>query len=106
MVEGQTWDDLSRFIPDDPNAAVFISQLGSPLSKGQLWRIVKAAALRAGLSDSVTTHSLRHSHASHALENGASLALVRDTLGHASIATTSLYVHSRPNESSSKFIRR
>jgi len=106
MVEGQTWTDLSRYTPADPHAPVFMSQMNKPISPGQVWRIVKAAAKRVGLPEHIGVHAIRHSHASHALENGASLALVRDTLGHASIATTSAYIHSRPNESSSRFIKR
>ena len=106
LVDKATWADIKGVVSGDPDAPLYRSQKGGPLSPSQVYRIVKSAAKRAGLSDKVSTHWVRHAHASHALENGASLALVRDTLGHASIATTSLYVHSRPNESSSKFIRR
>lgn len=63
-------------------------------------RIVKAAAVRAGIQGNVSAHWLRHSHASHALDRGANIALVRDTLGHSSLAVTSRYTHAKPNESS------
>jgi site-specific recombinase XerD len=52
----------------------------------------------------VSPHWLRHAHASHALARGADLALVRDTLGHASIETTGRYAHARPNSSSALFL--
>lgn len=68
--------------------------------------IVKAAAKRAEVHDwqYVSPHWLRHSHASHALQRNAPMALVRDTLGHSSIAITNRYVHARPGESSGKYL--
>ncbi len=58
------------------------------------------AARKAGIERPVSPHFLRHAHASHALERGAKLTTVRDTLGHASIAVTDRYVHARPGDSS------
>jgi integrase/recombinase XerD len=66
----------------------------------QAWRIVRAAAKRAGIEKAVSPHFLRHSHASHAIERGARVTTVRDTLGHSSIAVTDRYAHARPGESS------
>lgn len=71
-----------------------------PLWRSQAHRIVKAAAKAAGINPAVSAHWLRHCHASHALDRGASLALVKNTLGHADIKTTSVYLHVRPGESS------
>lgn len=79
---------------------VFVSQKGGALDETQVHRIVKQAAQRAGILGSVSAHWLRHSHASHALDRGANIALVRDTLGHSSLAITSRYTHAKPNESS------
>jgi site-specific recombinase XerD len=71
-----------------------------PLDDRQARRLVEAAAQRAGLPRS-SPHWLRHAHASHVLEHGgASVALVRDSLGHASVATTSRYLHAHPENSS------
>jgi site-specific recombinase XerD len=65
-----------------------------PMSAVNAW---KRAARLAGISEvPVSPHFLRHSHGTHALRRGADLATVRDTLGHASIATTSRYLHARP----------
>lgn len=67
--------------------------------------IVRKAAKRAGLEGAVSPHWFRHAHATHALENGAPITLVRDTLGHASIETTSRYTHVRPNASSGSYLK-
>lgn len=89
---------LDNGVKDD--SPIFVSQKGGRLDETQVHRIVKAAAVRAGISGSVSAHWLRHSHASHALDRGANIALVRDTLGHSSLSVTSRYTHAKPNESS------
>lgn len=86
---------------DDP---VFVSQKYGPLSLSQAWRIVKAAAKRAGINPGASPHWLRHAHASHALERGCPIHLVQATLGHASVATTGRYLHARPNDSSALYL--
>lgn len=82
------------------DAPVFVSQKGGALDETQVHRLVKAAAVRVGIPGNVSAHWLRHSHASHALDRGASVALVRDTLGHSSLAVTSRYTHAKPTDSS------
>ncbi len=67
-------------------------------------RIVKTAAARAGLSEDVSAHWLRHAHASHSLDRGAPIHLVQATLGHASVATTGRYLHARPTDSSARYL--
>ena len=99
-----TWQALQAYRAQAPSVAagdpVFLSQKGGPLDASQVHRIVRAAAQRASIAGNVSPHWLRHSHASHALDRGASVALVRDTLGHASLAVTSMYIHAKPNDSS------
>jgi integrase/recombinase XerD len=76
-----------------------------PMSAVNAWKRVKRAARLAGITDvPVSPHFLRHSHGTHALRRGADLATVRDTLGHASIATTSRYLHARPEKSSGDYL--
>jgi len=96
-----TWEALQAARQNAPvDRPVFVSRKGGKLDPSQVHRIVRAAARRAGIKGNVSAHWLRHSHASHALERGATVALVRDTLGHASLATTSRYTHAKPNDSS------
>lgn len=87
---------------DDP---VFPSRKGKGhLHPAQVYRIVRAAAKRAGIEVPVSPHWLRHAHASHALDRGAPIHLVQTTLGHASVATTGKYLHARPEDSSAKYL--
>jgi integrase/recombinase XerD len=74
------------------------------LTRAMVSRIVKAAAVRAGASPRASSHWLRHSHATHAIERGAPLALVQKTLGHDALDTTGKYLHARPKDSSSRYI--
>ena len=75
-----------------------------PLTRQQLWRVVKDLAQRTGLPDTVSPHFFRHAHASHALDRGAPPHLVQQTLGHASLQTTSRYAHARPDDSSARYL--
>jgi len=74
-------------------AEVFLTRTGRPLDRVNAWRRVKSAALRAGLPDTITPHTLRHSFATHLIEAGADLRSVQEMLGHASIRTTEVYTH-------------
>ena len=90
----------------DPESPVFRTRSGRALLRRACCQIVSAAALRAGLSAAVSPHWLRHAHASHALDRGAAVHVVQHTLGHASLATTTRYVHVQPGESSGHSLAR
>lgn len=87
---------------------MFVSRVkatnGGRLHRGSVTALVKAAAIRAGVSEQASAHWLRHCHASHALNNGAPIHLLSQTLGHASVATTSKYLHAKPNDSSGLYL--
>ena len=92
--------------PADPEAPVFRTRSGRALLPRAAGQIVRAAAVRAGLTERVSPHWLRHAHASHALDRGAAVHVVQHTLGHASLATTTRYVHVQPGESSGHSLAR
>jgi integrase/recombinase XerD len=106
LLPGPAWATLRAFRLGAADAdPVFRSRRKGPLSKTQVWRVVRRAAARAGVPRNVSPHWLRHGHASHALDRGAPISLVQSTLGHASVATTGRYLHARPSSSSSTFLR-
>jgi len=86
-----------------PDDRVFRTGSGR-MDVSTVWRIVRSATIAAGLTSRPSPHWFRHAAASHALTRGAPLTLVRDTLGHSSIAVTSVYLHARPGEALGQFL--
>ncbi len=72
---------------------VFVSRTARPLSRIEVWRIVRKAAIKAGLPKNVSPHTLRHCFGSHLLAGGADLRSVQEMLGHADVTTTQIYTH-------------
>ncbi len=85
--------DEGRSTARDGEEFVFVSRSGRPLSRIDLWMLVKKHCRRAGLPTSVSPHTLRHSFATHLLAGGADLRTVQELLGHSSIRTTQHYTH-------------
>ena len=73
--------------------AVFVGRGGKTLTRQRLWMLVKKYAKLAGITKRVTPHILRHSFATHMMENGADLRSLQLLLGHADIASTQIYTH-------------
>ena len=74
-------------------ANVFLTQRGTPFAQSTMWARIKARVARSGITRNVTPHMLRHSFATHLMENGADLRVIQELLGHASISTTEVYTH-------------
>lgn len=72
---------------------LFRDRAGQKLSRLVVWQVVKRLAAKANIRKSMSPHTLRHSFATHLLENGADLRAVQELLGHSSIVTTQLYTH-------------
>ena len=113
LVSRSVWEEM-KTLRKDTSDFVFQSRkatiredgtLSRELDESAINRIITNAAKQAGIEGNVSPHWLRHSHASHALQNGANINLVSETLGHDNLSTTGKYLHSRPNTSSSQFVK-
>jgi integrase/recombinase XerD len=87
--------DRNRMMNIVPTAKdiLFLNRRGNKLSRVMVFNIIKQSAADAGITKTISPHSLRHSFATHLVEGGADLRAVQEMLGHASITTTEIYTH-------------
>ncbi len=86
-------DELVSSIPGSDRRALFLGQRGKRLSPRQVQKIVGEYLARISEDAGLSTHSLRHSFATHLVDGGADLVAVKELLGHASLSTTRIYTH-------------
>lgn len=84
-------EERPKMARNESETALFLDRNGTKMSRQALWDIVKKYVLKSGIKLKTSTHTLRHSFATHLLEHGADLRSVQEMLGHSNIATTEIY---------------
>jgi len=82
-----------KLVKSESGDFLLLSRTGRPMSRIEIWRLIKKYAARAGMHRNLTVHTLRHCFATHLLAGGAGLRSVQEMLGHVNIATTQIYTH-------------
>jgi integrase/recombinase XerD len=84
---------------------LFLTKKGTPINRIHIWKMIKKYGIEAEITKTISPHTLRHSFATHLLDNGADLRIIQDMLGHSSIATTDRYTHVSQKQISEAFFK-
>lgn len=109
LIEDYISKSRNYFVAADDEEALFVNTNGERMTRQGFWKILKGYAENAGISKSITPHTLRHSFATHLLENGADINDIKNILGHADISSTQVYsdfIKSKLNNTYLKFNHR
>ena len=86
-------DELKEYLEMKGDDKIYIFSKDKPLTTRNIQKIIKGTRIRTGINKKVTPHTLRHSFATHLLEQGTDIRLIQSMLGHSSLNTTQLYTH-------------
>ena len=86
-------DNGRPYLKKVPGDVVFVNSRGQNISRVGFYKVLKKLTFKAGITKDVSPHTLRHSFASHLLQNGVDLRVVQELLGHEDISTTQIYTH-------------
>ena len=92
-IESYLANERPGLVKPHTSSEIFLSVRGGPIGPDRVRKIVKERARQAGIEQNMYPHLLRHSFATHLLQNGADLRVIQELLGHADIATTQIYTH-------------
>lgn len=92
-LERYTKEARGALLSAHEEACLFLNCSGKPMSRQGFWKVLKGYVNQAGIMADITPHTLRHSFATHLLQNGADLKSVQEMLGHSDISTTQMYLN-------------